>query len=147
MQTCCSVCGVKQEHINTTKSKDDSNELSQKGRVCSTPCYSLPAMNTFTIFIHVVFISAWLENELHQNPKIYIWSETFLSCSFAVSFDQWALCRGPLTSQRTSEVPGCSAGLVNGCALGQNIPTPANLTESLSKRKWFKLNRFFFSAT
>lgn len=94
--------------------------------VCSTSCCSLPATNTFTTFIHVVFISGWLENESHQTPKIYILSETFLSCSFTVSFDQWPLCRGPLISQRTSG----SAGLVNGSALGQNIPIPANHKES-----------------
>lgn len=62
-------------------------------------------MNTFTTFVHVVFISAWLENELRWAPKIYIWSETFLSCSYAVNFvhrtfnqpenlwGPWLLCR------------------------------------------------------
>lgn len=64
------------------------------------------------------------------NPKNLYLIRNFPELSYAVSFDQWALCRGPMTSQRTSKVPGCSAGLVNGSAVDWNIPAPANLKES-----------------
>lgn len=64
------------------------------------------------------------------NPKNLYLIRNFPELSYAVSFDQWALCRGPMTSQRTSKVPGCSAGLVNGSAVDWNIPAPANVKES-----------------
>lgn len=61
----------------------------------------------------VFFIFTWLEDELHQPPKLYIW-----------------LIRD-LTSYRTFKVLVCSAELVDGSAVGQSVLGPGT-----SQRIW-----------
>lgn len=135
---------VRQEHINSTKSKDDSNELSQKGSLFHLLLF--PPSHEYIYHIHpcgFYFRLAW--EWVAPNPlNLYIvrnfpelqfcselWPVSFVQRTFDQPEDFW-LCRSGKWI--------CSWPKHSYSSKLQRVWGHA---QSLSKGKWFKPNRFF----